>query len=75
MSLEGNIFTDDLRKVHLAEAPYIIAEMELVWVLAGRTSVLGRDIDKLKRDFDPKDDYLRMMRGIEIANGDSQSFF
>ncbi len=68
MRTAEDFFADDLRKVQKVEEPRVIPEIELVWVLAGRTSVLGRDVDKLKRPFDPQDDYLRMMRGIEIAD-------
>ncbi|MDX2346106.1 MAG: hypothetical protein QNK11_04465 [Legionella sp.] len=65
---QKNIFEDDLRRVLLAQEPKVTPDMDLVWVLAGRTSVLGGNVDKLNRAFDPNDDYLRVMRGIEIAD-------
>ena len=41
--------------------------IDLVYVLSGRTTVLGADADKLDRPFDALDDIERMREGIRIA--------
>ncbi|MDF1646582.1 MAG: hypothetical protein P1U61_06355 [Legionellaceae bacterium] len=72
--MKEQMFIDDLRKVQLTEEPRIIPDMELVWVLSGRTCVISnRYLNEVTkkldgREFDPNDDYLRVMRGIEVAD-------
>jgi hypothetical protein len=62
-----NEFIDDLNLIRLTENPMVIPEIELVYVLAGRSTVLGRDADGLDREVDPDDDLLRVNLGVEIA--------
>lgn len=62
-----DIFTDDLRKSAYTENPTIIADIDLVYVLSGRTTALGNDADGLNREFDPSDDLARLCEGIRIA--------
>ncbi len=63
-----DIFTDDLRKSSSVENPRIIPEFDLVYVLSGRSTALGKDADKLDRDFDTEDDLERLKEGIRIAD-------
>lgn len=65
------IFIDDLSKVFdsahaLDEFAPIYQEIDLVYVLSGRGSALKQPIDR-EDVLDPEDDYLRMLKGIEIA--------
>lgn len=72
---EENIFTDDLRKSALTTNPTPIPEIDLVYVLAARTTVLSQiaDIELIQQnkrreeEFDLLDDIHRMKLGIEIA--------
>jgi len=66
-SFPEDIFTDDLRKSALTQNPTIIPEIDCVWVLSGRSTVLGNDADGLKREFDHADDLRRMSEGVRIA--------
>lgn len=60
-------FTDDLRKSSYTQNPTIVPEIDLVYVISGRTTALKSDADGLKREFDPEDDYYRLCEGIRIA--------
>ena len=60
-------FTDDLRKSSYTKNPTIVPDIDLVYVLSGRTTALGSDADGLKREFDPSDDWERLCEGIRIA--------
>lgn len=60
-------FTDDLRKSSYTKNPAIVPDIDLVYVLSGRTTALGSDADGLKREFDPLDDRERLCEGIRIA--------
>jgi len=60
-------FTDDLRKSAYTKNPTIVPDLDLVYVLSGRTTALGTDADGLKREFDPADDLARLCEGIRIA--------
>lgn len=62
-----DIFTDDLRKSAATKNPTISADIDLVYVLSGRTTALGADADGLKREFDPEDDLARLLEGVRIA--------
>jgi len=62
-----DVFHDDLRKSAYTLNPTIISEIDLVYVLSGRTTVLGADADGLKREFDHSDDLERLHEGIRIA--------
>lgn len=62
-----DVFTDDLRKSTFTKNPTIIPEIDLVYVLSGRSTFLNGDADKLKRPFDTSDDKDRMLEGIRIA--------
>ncbi|WP_147292320.1 YdcF family protein [Legionella hackeliae] len=72
---EENIFTDDLKKSALTQNPTPIPEIDLVYVLAARTTVLSRiaDIELVQMskrnedEFDLVDDIHRMKLGIELA--------
>lgn len=64
---DGDVFTDDLDKSSLTSNPTVIAEIDLVWVLSGRSTVLHNDADKLKREFDSSDDLARVLEGVRIA--------
>lgn len=66
-SFPEDIFTDDLRKSALTQNPTIIPEIDYVWVLSGRSTILGNDADGLKREFDHADDLGRMSEGVRIA--------
>lgn len=63
----NDIFTDALRKSTLTENPQIIPEIDLVFVLSGRSTVLGGDADNLRREHDIADDLERVREGIRIA--------
>ena len=62
-----DLFTDDLRMSAYTENPTIIPDIDLVYVLSGRSTVLGADADGLKRACDPLDDLERLREGIRIA--------
>lgn len=62
-----DIFTDDMRK-SCETTPTVIPNIDLVYVLSGRSTVLGGDADGLKREFDKEDDIERLKEGIRIAN-------
>lgn len=62
-----DVFTDALRKSALTENPTIIPDIDLVYVLSGRSTVLGSDADKLPREIDTADDLERLLEGIRIA--------
>ncbi|WP_454783263.1 hypothetical protein [Legionella sp. WA2022007384] len=72
---EENIFTDDLKKSALTTNPTPIPEIDLVYVLAARTTALSQIADielihqnKRKADeFDLVDDINRLKLGIEVA--------
>ena len=59
-----DVFTDDLRKSASTPNPTIIPEIELVYVLSGRSTALGADADGLQRPFDAFDDLERIREGI-----------
>ncbi len=62
-----DVYTDDLCKSSYTENPTIVPEIDLVYVLSGRTTALGTDADGLKREFDHSDDIDRLCEGIRIA--------
>lgn len=62
-----DVFTDDLRKSALTPNPTLIPDIDLVYVLSGRSTALGADADKLDRPFDSFDDIERMREGVRIA--------
>lgn len=59
--------SEDILKVHKTPSPSIIPDIDLVYVLSGRSTVLGKDADQLDRPVDLKDDKSRLCKGIEIA--------
>ncbi|AWN73176.1 hypothetical protein LEAN103870_08295 [Legionella anisa] len=72
---EENIFTRDLKKSALTTNPTPIPEIDLVYVLAARTTVLSQIADveliqqnkRKEEEFDCVDDIHRLKLGIEIA--------
>lgn len=62
-----DVFTDDLRKSSATPNPTPIPDIDLVYVLSGRSTILSADADKLNRPFDLFDDIERMQEGIRIA--------
>ncbi len=72
---EENIFTRDLKKSALTKNPTPIPEIDLVYVLAARTTVLSQIADveliqqnkRKEEEFDCVDDIHRLKLGIEIA--------
>ncbi|WP_133138312.1 hypothetical protein [Legionella tucsonensis] len=72
---EENIFTRDLKKSALTTNPTPTPEIDLVYVLAARTTVLSQIADveliqqnkRKEEEFDRVDDIHRMKLGIEIA--------
>ena len=54
---KDNLFTDDLRMSSNTSNPTIIPNIDLVYVLSGRTTALKKDADKLKASL--KDDFVR----------------
>ena len=69
----NDILTDDLRKSS-ETTPTVIPNIDLVYVLSGRSSALGANVDQLKnedgseREIDYEDDRERLKEGIRIAN-------
>lgn len=66
-SFPDDLFTNDLHKSALTPNPTIIPEIDCVWVLSGRSTVLGHDADGLKREFDYGDDLARLLEGVRVA--------
>lgn len=62
-----DIFINDLRKSAFTQNPTISPDIDLVYVLSGRSTALGADADRLGRPFDSSDDLERMREGVRIA--------
>jgi len=52
-------FTDDLRKCFYTKNSTIVPDIDLVYVLSGRTTAIESDADGLKRELDRLDDRQR----------------
>lgn len=64
----SNRFVDDLNKVAEGREPDVTANIDLVYVLSGRWTVLRNNADHLERPTDQTDDFLRVCKGIRIAD-------
>ena len=62
-----DVFIHDLRKSAVTQNPTISPDIDLVYILSGRSTALGADADRLGRAFDSSDDLERMRDGVRIA--------
>lgn len=62
-----DVFSNDLKKSSYTRNPKVIPDIDLVYILSGRTTAKGADADGLKREFDLSDDIERLKEGIRVA--------
>jgi len=68
---DGDIFTEDLRRVHASLDPILPASVDLIYAFSGRGTALGNNADNLNRpedEIDLADDGLRFQHAIKAAD-------